>query len=144
MNAWTTIKKIATVGITALALAGCGEEAVLGEWESTERIGDKRHSLDLSEDGEGAAKIRFYFTDDGYSILVVAQMDVRWEDRGEGRYILDLECDKVKLPELGESTSDCAELDFEMECDLYGDAEDELECDGEGVFEDFDFEWRRP
>lgn len=144
MNAWTTIKKIVTVGIAAVALAGCAGEPVLGEWESTERVGEKRHTLDLSEEGEGTAAIRFYIDVEGYSVLTIAEMDLRWEDRDDGRYRIDLECDEVRFPEFGESTSDCSEVDFEMECELFGDDEDSLECDGDGLFESFDFEWRRP
>jgi hypothetical protein len=45
-------------------------------------------------------------------------------------FVLEMEAD---------STS---ELDFEMECDMNDDG-DELECEGDDLFENYEFEWER-
>lgn len=38
----------------------------------------------------------------------------------------------------------CSELDFVMRCEVKGDNEDELDCEGiGGGWESYDFQWRR-
>ncbi len=110
-----------------IGLTGCAQPAIIGDWESSEQLGGQRDELELEEDERGAALI--WVTSEGR--LIAIEYDVEWREDGTDRYEVDLECD-----------GDCASLDFTMDCEMRGD-DDEMKCDADGIFNNFEFEWER-
>lgn len=107
---------------------GCVSEAappdpIIGAWESAERIGSDLNEMEIDADLEGEATVYFYIGGDSY----FADFDVVAEPEGNGDYELDFECE-----------GDCGELDFTADCELDGD---ELECEGDGPWEEYEFVW---
>jgi hypothetical protein len=116
--------------LAMLALSGaCAPpeelDPLVGSWTSTMRIADEYNEMALDADLVGDATIYFYFDGDAY----YADFDVTAERRGQDLYQLDLECQ-----------GDCSDLDFAAWCDLLGRA---LVCEGNGGWEDYEFEWAR-
>ena len=103
---------------------GQEQDPVIGDWESAERIGSERNELEIDDDLEGEAVIYAFFEGDP----VFVEFDVEVDEDG-GDYELDFECQ-----------GDCASLDFTLDCEFDGD---ELECDGDGVWSEYEFVWRR-
>lgn len=111
----------------AMTTAGCNSEAapdpIIGAWESTERIGSELNEMEIEDDLEGEATL-FFFIGEG---AFVAEFDVVVDPEGDGDYELDYECQ-----------GDCRELDFTADCEMRGD---ELECEGDGLWSDYELEW---
>jgi hypothetical protein len=114
-----------TLALAALSLAGCASPAI-GDWRSSDTVANEHNEMKLEDDLSGEATVYFYLDDEPY----FADYDVTWEDEGD-TIAVDLEC-----------KGDCASFDFKMDCEL-NDDEDEMECDGDGAFRDYVFEWKR-
>ena len=119
-------KMIAAALALSPMLVACASPAQ-GDWVSVDRVASERNELSLDDDDKGDARIYYYYDDQAY----YADFDVEWEDQGDS-IVIDLECD-----------GDCGSLDFELECELSGDDDDEMDCDGDGVFAEYRFEWKR-
>ena len=125
--------------VAMVVMTGCAEEPIVGTWRATDDVEGERATLDLSEgdgSGTGSATIYGWVSDDaGYWYFVEAENDVRWTLLGEGLYSLDLTCRSAWFPDYGEGTEECDGLDIELECNLVGDEERRLECEGPNDFE---------
>ncbi len=113
---------------TMVAALGCDSEPpapdpIIGAWESAERIGSDLNEMEIEADLDGEATLYFFIGNDSY----FADFDVVAEPEGNGDYELDFECQ-----------GGCDELDFTAECELDGD---ELECEGDGRWEEYEFVW---
>jgi hypothetical protein len=123
----------ASVLLAIAALAGCtsvedGPDPIVSSWESAEPVGGFYNSLEIEDDLSGDATIYFYASD-GY--LYYLEFDVEAEIDEAGRYTLELECN-----------GDCGDYDFEMECDM-SSLGDEMDCDGDGIWSQYAFEWKQ-
>ena len=111
----------------SLAATACDTEnvpePVVGEWESKDRIGADHNEMEIEEDLEGEATIYFFAGGEGY----FADFDVTVDPEGGSDYELEFDC-----------RGGCSDLDFKAECELDGD---ELECEGDGSWEEYEFEW---
>jgi len=116
----------------ALGLMGCAAE-VEGEWESEGRIGGKRSEMAVFGDGTGEAKL--YFTSSGD--LNSEKFDFSWEERGSGRFDLDMDCQSSTLVQ-----GNCAAADFTMDCHSASKG-DELDCDGSDSYQNFSWTFER-
>jgi hypothetical protein len=112
-----------------LAAAGCGEDPIIGQWASPEPAGTNRehNTMEVDEDLRGTGRV--YFSIDGQPYY--ADFDLEAEAVDDG-YEIEWSCD-----------GDCGDLDFTMECELSGDDDDELDCTGDGLWRDFEFEWEK-
>jgi hypothetical protein len=124
--------------LVALVLGGCSSPAI-GDW--TYSLGGENAALELAEGYSGEATI-YWFSNPGpvnqcaACEPVRAEFDVEWEETDD-QIVVDLQC------KAGPNGNDCVPtLDFEMERSL-DDAEEELECDGDGIWAEFAFEWKR-
>lgn len=120
---------LATAGVLLAGLAGCAPppeplDPLMGAWTSTMRIADEYNELELDESLEGDATLHFYFDGAAY----YGDFDVTGERLAQGSYELAFDC------------SGCSDFDFDASCDLYGDR---LDCEGDGLWEDYEFEWER-
>jgi len=117
--------------LAALALGACAQEddgpdPLIGSWESRDSVAGERNELQIDPDLRGDATIWFFFEGD----LYYADFDVSARVLEEGsRYELEMQCEG------------CSDFDFDMDCDLVYD--DRLECDGDGPWADYVFEWER-
>ncbi|MDP7110407.1 MAG: hypothetical protein QGH45_00515 [Myxococcota bacterium] len=112
-------------------IVGCDLFAPIeGDWESAEKIGGERNTLEIDPDNRGEATIYFYMGSDLYYDDFDVEVTEAISENQRRSFVLEMEAD---------STS---ELDFEMECDM-NDAKDELECEGDDLFESYEFEWER-
>ncbi len=59
------------------------------------------------------------------------------QETGDNRLELDMTCTHSTLYEWS-----CSEDDFTMECRI-NDDEDELDCEGNGLWDGYEFEWER-
>lgn len=123
-------KHLPFIGALALCLGACLEpkddpDPLIGDWQSTERVGGENNEMEIDSDLEGEATIYFYIGDEAY----FADFDVVAFDTGSGRYELEFECEGA-----------CSELDFFARCTLDGD---ELECSGDGPWSEYEFVWER-
>ena len=118
---------LAALALSLPLVSGCEDDPdpIIGRWESTDPIGNSENTLEIDSDMRGESRIYFY-QGDGY-YYADFDVDVRVIEKG-ARYELDLSCE-----------GNCGELDFEMECDLITD--DRLECEGDGTWSTYDFEW---
>lgn len=117
-------------GLLLAGLAGCAPppeplDPLVGAWTSTMRIADEHNELDLDERLRGDATIHFYFDGAAY----YGDFDVTGERLAGGRYELRFDC-----------IGDCSDFDFDASCNLYGDR---LDCEGDGLWEDYEFTWER-
>jgi hypothetical protein len=114
---------LVTAGVVLAGLAGCTPppeplDPLVGAWTSTMRIADEHNELELDERLEGEATIHFYFDGDAY-----------YGDFDVGRYELRFDC-----------SGGCSDFDFDASCNLFGDR---LDCEGDGLWEDYEFTWER-
>lgn len=122
---------ICTFVLALSCLSGCQEDEpapdpMIGAWQSRDSVAGQRNALEVRPDLRGEATIWFYYAEE----LYYADFDVRVSVIEKGaRYELEMECDG------------CADFDFDMECDMVYD--DRLECDGDGPWESYAFEWER-
>jgi len=150
-----TIKNIWVSGLIALTgiaflvvLSACQPEdeepePIIGDWQSTEELEcngygsySDRNKLEIDDDLEGEATIYAAHwnsdEDDVECSVIEYEVEVEVDKKGK-EYTLKLECD-----EENDSMYDCSDLDFELECEL---DDDEMECDGDELFGDYEFEW---
>jgi hypothetical protein len=126
-NLLTALLLTLTAIVAATACdSGDDIDPIVGYWESRETIAGERDELELDDTLRGEARIYFYFAGDP----VYADFDVEGQNRGGGRYDLELDCD-----------GDCSELDFEMDCELR--ANDRLECSATSWLSGVELEWER-
>lgn len=112
--------------LATVALGACDSpepNPIIGSWVSADRVAGEYNELEIDSDLEGEATIHFYFADEAY----FADFDVVAEPQGGGEYELEFECQ-----------GGCGELDFDAECELRND---ELECEGDNGWEDYEFKW---
>jgi hypothetical protein len=125
------IKPVSILAVLAAAvpLAGCpadDAEPIVGEWEGSNSVSGQRNTLEIFDDLEGDARVWFYFQDRfGY-----ADFKVRVDPRRERVYDLRFDC-----------RGDCAIFDIEMECEV-GRNGDRMECEADGLWSNYQFEWR--
>ena len=120
-----SLLSVLAIALSSLALNGCADDSLVGDWESADKLAGERNEMTIDEDGRGDARIYFFYDADVY----YADFDIEWEVDGDD-YEIELDCD-------GSS-----ELDFTMECEISED-ETELECEGSDAFDDWEFEWER-
>lgn len=118
----------------AAALFGCKDDEespqpdpIFGDWEAASDVGGETSELEIGENYEGEGTIFFYMD----STLYYADFDFSVEAKGGGEYEFDMECD-----------GDCSDLDFTMDCEI-NEAGDELDCEGDGGWESYEFEWEK-
>ncbi len=101
---------------------GCGP-AVVGEWESSERIQQERSQLVVEEAFVANATVWIFRTVGGAPTAQRFSFDVAWQERRGGEsYLFEMSCRDSPY-------GDCdVEDDFRMVCDLEGD-DDRLSCE---------------
>ncbi len=117
--------------LATATLAGCpgveAEDPIINSWESDKPIEGYHNELEIEEDLEGDA-VLYFFWSDGY--FYSADFKAEAEVTDDGEYEVSMECE-----------GDCAFLDFTMTCELSGDG-DELECEGDELWTDYEFNWK--
>jgi len=121
MQAWQVVASLLVLGAV-----GCGDEAIVGDWRG-DTDGTEENKLDVGDDLSGDGRI--YFVLDGQPYYADFDVEVTAND---DTYEIDWQCQ-----------GDCAALDFTMDCDVRGDDDDQLRCDGDGGWRDYRFEWQK-
>ncbi len=131
--------RLSQLGLVAMALAAtaCASQPVVGEWENEESGSSLDDVLHIEEDGIGTRALEQTWLSEGVSFKISIEWTISWEEKGEGEYDAELECENARAKADGETiVSGCQEmmealganLDFDVECKLNA-AEDELDCE---------------
>ncbi len=121
--------------VTALLVStsGCADDPVLGQWRSTEKLANgERNELWFYKDQSGEATL--YATAEGQpESWAKVDFKLDWEDKGDSSFELDMECDE----------SFCNGDDFTMECEGFEERSGslKLDCEGDGKWTDYIFNW---
>jgi hypothetical protein len=125
-------KSLVVLGLAAVLFSpACfhGEEEedvpLAGSWESDERVGGYRNTLDIDENLTGSATLYFYYDDDP-DLYYADYIAVASELEASGSYLVSMICDG----------SSCSDLDFTMTCGVIGAMY--LDCAGSGLFATYD------
>jgi len=120
---------------TTAMLAGCAASPE-GDWQSDTKLGNgEKNEMSLTA-GDMRGSATLWATRAGESSFTEFEFDVEWQEKRNGEYEFDLECDSGPCED--------GANDFEMECDFIETTTGEkLDCEGDGRWSNAVLQWER-
>lgn len=124
---------------------GSGEtDPIVYDWISTDDIDGMDSELSFDSDGRGEALIYAFIaveTDEGIvRPLIEFEYELEWEKSRNEEYDIELKNTGTCIVAINECFDGDNGYDFEMECEM-NSRHDELECEGDNGWEDYEFEF---
>lgn len=107
-----------------------------GDWQSSQPVGAAHNTLSVDDAGGAKATLHILFVEQGDSRTGRFELEADWKYTGETSVEFDMSCLRTPFGECEDSD------DFEMSCDFEQEG-NELTCDGENNWQDYDFVWLR-